>query len=1482
MPQPMNKGLFIDLGIDDSNFKKGLAGINQQLRSAQTQFNSFTKTMDTSGQSVDDLKKKTEAYQKVVSVQKNKVDELGKQLQKQKEAVENNAKATQKDKDALIRLANQYNQAKGTLAQYQRNLSKMEADYKQVAQSQNKFQSAMKKVDGIVQKSVDNFKKMADGISDAGEKMSAFASVPIGGAFTAAANQAKGFEDALTSIRVKTNATKEETKKMESAVKQAYTGVFAESAEQAAEAVSAIKINVGELNQSDLNNVTNSMLTLEQNGSDMQENIRGLKGMMEGFNISATEGMDLLSAGFQKGLDKTGELGDNMAEYAQLWGQMGFSASETFGILQNGLDSGAYNLDKVNDLIKEMGISLNDGRMDDHMNEFSQATQNAFIAYKNGSGNARDVIRGMISDISSMENKQKAASLASTMWSALGEDNALKVLGSMNKVNKSYDNVKGASKKLADANTNDFTKIQGAIREMQIALVPLGQAVARFITPIIQKVSSLAKKFESLPKGVQDNIVQFGLFAAATGPVLIAVGKLTRKTGGLLKGFLGMSLPAKIAIGALSAFGLSALSNMDSIEQFKNTVKECWNQIVTAYNESGLKDTISEVGKSFQHLLFGDQPKKKEEKNKKGKKNDNADANVVNQVSTMAQTIMPILNNLAKVTNSVIQAIDKIPNSVLLGVTGLYPLAKTGASVYRTYSNVKDSISGFIGHVKSIPEKTKNGIDAIKSIPGKFASIKEKANNAKDAIINIGSKVANLGNAKQLVGIKNLIGRMGSLLKNSRLVRTSIKLVSGALTFMTSPVGIAVGAIGGLVAIFITAYNKCDWFRNMVNKAMEKVKNIFKSSMNFVRDKVFGAWDAIKTNTSSFISNLKKGISSGLHAVKTIFSNIFRAIFGNVRKYIGDIYDKIMWLPRMVKRVLSGDMSIADAFKAIFNSAVKAIATPINGIIGAANFVMKLFNGKEQTFDPWKPPKLEKGTGPGGHPGGPAIINDEKGATYREAVILPNGQTIIPKERNQLVNLPKGTHVVPAKKTRKLYQYKNGTSFWEKAVDFGKNAIDKVKGFAVDVWDYVSNPKKLLDKVMEKFLNFGGLVQFPLKAAKGIAGKAYNAMKSWIKNLMDKFVDENSDYGGDVGGTWGDLGSNRWFHIDNAWVREWQYRLLEPIIKKYGFQVTDGGRRTWDNFDHSKNKAMDIALPGNPQDIYWKVAHEIDRMPLVSYVNSNLMSTYGHKGKFTPSNFEPLANHIHVSFVKEFLSEKELRGNRPKGGGGKVGNPSGAGVARWRPYVIRALRANGLPTTPAYVNAWMRQIQTESGGNPNALGGTDGFNEGRATGLLQVKPPTFNAFKHAGHGNIYNGYDNMLAAMAYAKHKYTTLGMLQVIGMGHGYEKGGLVTQHQLAQIAEGNKPEMVIPLTDTSRSVRLIRQAQRLVGEEHFEPRNPNVDHGKLDNIIVALQQTNELLKALLLKDTDVYLDGAQVSKSMDNYLKSEQVKRAIAQGTI
>jgi TP901 family phage tail tape measure protein len=158
--------------------------------------------------------------------------------------------------------------------------------------------------------------------------------------------------------------------------------------------------------------------------------------------------------------------------------------------------------------------------------------------------------------------------------------------------------------------------------------------------------------------------------------------------------------------------------------------------------------------------------------------------------------------------------------------------------------------------------------------------------------------------------------------------------------------------------------------------------------------------------------------------------------------------------------------------------------------------------------------------------------------------------------------------------------------------------------------------------------------------------------------------------------------------------------------------------------------------------------------------------------------------------------------------GGSVGNPTGSGVNRWKPDVIKALAANGLSTSSDLVSKVLRQIQTESGGNPAAVqhGYTDvnTLSGDLAKGLMQTISATFNAYKFPGHGDIFNGYDNLLAALHYAKSRYGS--NLNGLGEGHGYayggvvgeptlmDNGGMLTQTPTLVANRTRKPEYALP----------------------------------------------------------------------------------------
>jgi hypothetical protein len=152
------------------------------------------------------------------------------------------------------------------------------------------------------------------------------------------------------------------------------------------------------------------------------------------------------------------------------------------------------------------------------------------------------------------------------------------------------------------------------------------------------------------------------------------------------------------------------------------------------------------------------------------------------------------------------------------------------------------------------------------------------------------------------------------------------------------------------------------------------------------------------------------------------------------------------------------------------------------------------------------------------------------------------------------------------------------------------------------------------------------------------------------------------------------------------------------------------------------------------------------------------------------------------------------------------GGSVGGGVARWAGVVAQALSMLGLPLTLS--KQVLYQMQTESGGNPNAINLTDiNAQQGDPSrGLLQTIGSTFAAYHVPGtSNNIYDPLANVAAAINYAQHVYGPSLMRGGMGMGsgHGYDEGGwwphgtfgwnmsgapelVLTQKQLQGVARG------------------------------------------------------------------------------------------------
>lgn len=165
----------------------------------------------------------------------------------------------------------------------------------------------------------------------------------------------------------------------------------------------------------------------------------------------------------------------------------------------------------------------------------------------------------------------------------------------------------------------------------------------------------------------------------------------------------------------------------------------------------------------------------------------------------------------------------------------------------------------------------------------------------------------------------------------------------------------------------------------------------------------------------------------------------------------------------------------------------------------------------------------------------------------------------------------------------------------------------------------------------------------------------------------------------------------------------------------------------------------------------------------------------------------------------------------------EMADPAGSGVDRWRPLVLRALSMLGLSTS--LVNKVLKQIQTESGGNAKAMGGNDGLSDGNAMGLMQVKPGTFAANKMPGHRSIWNGFDNILAGLNYARKRYGS--NLSFLGQGHGYANGGWADEASIFGEFDG-EPEVAINPARPSADKLIMEAIQARV------EKNPNSVFGR------------------------------------------------------
>lgn len=341
---------------------------------------------------------------------------------------------------------------------------------------------------------LDKVSSLSAGLS--GAQLAALGSgAAIAGVGVLAVGSAMDVDSAMNQLQASTGATADQTEKYRKVMEDVYNNNYGENFGDIGDAIAQVTKNLGDMDEAELQNVTESSFALRDTfGYDIPESTRAAKAMMDNFGISGEEAMNLIASGAQNGLDYSGELLDSISEYSVQFGKMGLDAEDMFAIFQKGAESGAFNLDKVGDAVKEMSIRVVDGS-DTTREGFELIGLNAdemSAKFAAGGETAKEAFNETIDALAAIEDplaqNQAGVDLMGTMWEDLGAE-AVTALSDIQ--DNSYE-TSDAMEQIKDVKYDDLgSQFEQLKRNVETALIPIGESLMPLLMDLGENILPL-------------------------------------------------------------------------------------------------------------------------------------------------------------------------------------------------------------------------------------------------------------------------------------------------------------------------------------------------------------------------------------------------------------------------------------------------------------------------------------------------------------------------------------------------------------------------------------------------------------------------------------------------------------------------------------------------------------------------------------------------------------------------------------------------------------------------------------------------------------------------------------------------------------------------------------------------------------------------------------------------------------------------------
>lgn len=572
------------IGIDgEAEYRKQIQGIIQETKTLDSQMKNLKSSFDKEGASIKQNREYKQLLTEKIEAQSRRVEELNSMLEQSAQKYGESDTKTLKWKQAV-------EDATAELNNMNKELEEMPSDLEIVG---NKFEAVGGK------------------ISSVGDTMTKFVTGPIAAIGAASVASFKEMDEAMDTIVTKTGATGEALTDMQDRAKE-MAETIPVSFQSAADAVGEVNTRFG-LMGDELQEVSTAFVQFaEINGTDVSTSIDSVQSAMAAFGISAQDAtlyLDTLNKAGQDTGVSVDQLASDLATNAAGLKEMGYSASDSAMLLANLSKNGVDSASAMTGLKKAYAESLKTGvSMNDMLSDLESRLQNS-DTQADAAAEALELFgtRAGGSLVEALESGRMSFEAMGTSMSDFAGNVSSTYEGTLDPLDQ-------------------MTTVMNQLKDIGADLVvTAGPMLTKMMQTLSDVVGKLADAWNGLDEGQQESIVKFALLAAAVGPVLSIVGRITTGIGGLMTtfstltpmistlasgaaaaipaiaGFVAPFLPF-IAIGAaVVAAGVLIYKNWDTIKekagQLKDAVTTKWDEIKTATSEKweAVKSKTSEV-----------------------------------------------------------------------------------------------------------------------------------------------------------------------------------------------------------------------------------------------------------------------------------------------------------------------------------------------------------------------------------------------------------------------------------------------------------------------------------------------------------------------------------------------------------------------------------------------------------------------------------------------------------------------------------------------------------------------------------------------------------------------------------------------------------------------------------------------------------------------------------------------------------------------